>query len=294
MYAAHREGEPIPPGFALYNGLLIPLENFNQLNLGGATSVSGAGSTASDGAGSGLRKKLKLESFAGDMDESVDAWLDDTEMRFDLYKTPDDEQVPEAVLALASRAAVWGRMFIRETKVVTWRIFRNAIRRQFASEMADVLVAREMDNLAQTGSVKDYIAEHSKLCVWAPPTVDVDSACCRQIFMRNMKPYLYKLMDVGRCRTMADTYAEACNAEDKNRASNRAGQFNRDGKRSRFSNRQDNKDGPKDADRGKDKSQKTGANSKVWQSKSQPQASLYNMETGQDDVQQSGKGSGQQ
>lgn len=81
MYAAHREGGTISPGFALYNALQIHLENFKQLDLGGATSVSGAGLNASNEAGLGLRKRLKSEAFLGDMDDSVDAWLDDTEVR---------------------------------------------------------------------------------------------------------------------------------------------------------------------------------------------------------------------
>lgn len=79
--------------------------------------------------------------------------------------------------------------------------FRNDIRHQFDSEMADVLVTREMDNLAQTDSIKDHNAEHSKMRIWAPPKLDVDSLCRLQIFMRNFKSYLYKLMNMVRCRT---------------------------------------------------------------------------------------------
>lgn len=71
--------------------------------------------------------------------------------------------------------------------------------------MACILVAKEMDNLAQKDSIKDYITEHSKLCIQADPTLDVDFSCCRKIFMRKMKLYLYKLIDLGRCHTMAET-----------------------------------------------------------------------------------------
>lgn len=48
MHALYRE-DGISLGFALYNGILIPLKNFNQLNLVGVTSLSGARSTASKG-----------------------------------------------------------------------------------------------------------------------------------------------------------------------------------------------------------------------------------------------------
>lgn len=70
-------------------------------------------------------------------------------MRFNLYKNPTDEQVLEGFMALTGRAAVQGRMLICETKAVTWRILRSAIRRQFYSEMTEILVAWEINNLSE-------------------------------------------------------------------------------------------------------------------------------------------------
>ena len=45
-----------------------------------------------------------------------------------------------------------------------------------------------------------------KICRRAPSSFDVESAMVRHIFMRNMKPYLYKLMDISQCKSLADTY----------------------------------------------------------------------------------------
>lgn len=73
------------------------------------------------------------------MDRSVETWMENMEMRFNLYKAPSQKKYPEGVKALAGRVAVWGRILIRETKVITWRIFRSAIRRQFNSEMKNFL-----------------------------------------------------------------------------------------------------------------------------------------------------------
>lgn len=56
-----------------------------------------------------------------DMDKSGDAWLEDKEMHFILYRTPAYEQVPGGVLA--GRATVYRSMFLQETKVITWLIF---------------------------------------------------------------------------------------------------------------------------------------------------------------------------
>lgn len=67
------------------------------------------------------------------MDESLDTWLDDAELRSDLFKKPADDQVPEGVLALTGHATIWGGIFIWDTEKVTWQISRGIIRRQFAA-----------------------------------------------------------------------------------------------------------------------------------------------------------------
>lgn len=102
--------------------------------------------------------------------------------------------------------------------------------------MADNLIAREIDNLTHTGTVKDCITEHSKLCIQASPTLNANRPDACQMLMRRIKPYLYKINDMGCCCTMTDTYTKACNAEDKNRVSNRASQLSKDDKSSRWGN----------------------------------------------------------
>lgn len=92
------------------------------------------------------------------------------------------------------------------------------------SKFADVTIARELDSLAHSGSIKEYVEAHMKICQRAPSSFDVESAMVRHIFMRNMKPYLYKLMDISQCKSLADTYVEARNAEDKANSSGRQNQ----------------------------------------------------------------------
>lgn len=77
--------------------------------------------------------------------------------------------------------------------------FYNTIGCQFLLEMALTLFAREMKKLTQMNTIKEYIAEHAKICIQAPLTFETNVPCTLQMFMRNLNPYLYKLMNVGRC-----------------------------------------------------------------------------------------------
>lgn len=81
-------------------------------------------------------------------------------------------------------------------------------------------MTRDLDDLVQTGSIADYIKEHAQVSQKAPAVLDLESAFCRQMLMRNIKPNLYRLMNISWFKTLAETYAEARNAEDKSKAFN--------------------------------------------------------------------------
>lgn len=51
-------------------------------------------------------EELKLNAFSGDIYESVDGWLENTEMHFNLYKRAADEKAPDGVMTLTGCAAV--------------------------------------------------------------------------------------------------------------------------------------------------------------------------------------------
>lgn len=72
----------------------------------------------------------------------------------------------------------------------------------------------------ENGPSKDYGEAHMKICQRAPSNSDFGSAMVWYIFMRNMKPYLYKL-DISQCKSLADTYVEAHNTKEKSHLSSR-------------------------------------------------------------------------
>lgn len=54
-----------------------------------------------------------------------------------------------------------------------------------------------VDFLTYSGTIKDYVEAHKKICQGEPFNFDVKSALIRHIFMLNIDLYLYRLIYIG-------------------------------------------------------------------------------------------------
>jgi hypothetical protein len=283
MLVKYTPGDEIPPDMVVFNNHLIHRDDFNALNISQAVAATPSPSSVppSDSGAlvGGLKKDARLEKFSGEEAGSADGWLEDAEVRFEMFKVATDMWLPEAIAALTGPAAAWGRKFCWENRSPTWERFAEQMRAQFTSKFADITIAREFDALMQTGSVKEYVEAHMKICQRAPANFDSESAMIRHIFMRNMKPYLYKLMDIGQCKVLADTYVEARNAEDKAHSStrqNQGGDKNQGRQRGRWGD--NNKRGNPGQDQTKDPEKPKFVPKKFGGQKPQQTSQLFNTE----------------
>lgn len=72
MFEQYIEGEEIPENMVLFNGLLIPRENFNQLNIMQQAAVPPSTPKVTT---EKPYKKVNLEKVLGETDESATTWL---------------------------------------------------------------------------------------------------------------------------------------------------------------------------------------------------------------------------
>ena len=60
-----------------------------------------------------------------------------------------------------------------------------------------MMIACDLINLMQTGMVTKYVEQHMKICQKALPSLSIENAFFCQNFLQNLKPYIYKLMDLS-------------------------------------------------------------------------------------------------
>lgn len=123
--------------------------------------------------------------------------------------------VPEAILELIGPAAAWCQKFCRENRSPTWEKSSEQIHYQYTTKFADNTAARNLDSPMHVGSVKDYKEAHMKICRHTLYIIGVGSAISWHILMKNMRPHLYKLVDIRQWDFLPDNSFKALNAEDK-------------------------------------------------------------------------------
>lgn len=141
-----------------------------------------------------------------------------------MFKVAPEMWVAEAIVALISPAVVWCQKFCQENQSLTWKKFSEQICDQYTSKTSDIIILQELDSLMHTGSIKDYMETHMKICQCVSSNFNVESVMVRHNFMENMKPYLYKLMNISQCKSFINTYIKARNKEEKAHFSSRQNQ----------------------------------------------------------------------
>ena len=68
-------------------------------------------------------------------------------------------------------------------------------------------------DLYQEDFVKEYIKAHNKICHLSEILIQADQGHVFHALIRNLKPGLAKFICNKDCKTIEDTYWEACNAE---------------------------------------------------------------------------------
>lgn len=69
------------------------------------------------------------------------------------------------------------------------------MRYQYTSNLMDVTITQELDSLINVSAVKSYMEAHMKIWQRAPSNFNATYNMVQHIFMRNIKPYLYMVIE---------------------------------------------------------------------------------------------------
>ena len=221
-WALHEEGQPIPEGSVLYQGITMPLGQFNALsaaNLIGARGTAAAPQPDPNIMPGHVAQRLRVAeigSFSGLREESGLRWIRSAQTKLEQVGCDRRFWIPEIVIRLKFDAAAWAEAWHQDhPEPRNYEQFKADFLTRFEKPVHEITIAQDLKKLRQTGTLEEYTRAYEELRLRAPPTMVFDSPTTCVNYLDGLKPYITRQVDFSRCTSLQATYEEAENARGK-------------------------------------------------------------------------------
>ena len=209
----YSEGDPVPAGFTIFNGMLIPTEQFNLLSRKGIFTAPAALPQEENTVTPLMLQRLRsaqIGTFAGHCGENATMWIDNTETKFSQIGYPQELWPSEVSLRLTSIAAKFVGEWFQKNPTLNnnWAEFKKAFTEQFCLKDTDTMIAQELKKIKMTGTIEEYIAAYKDICNRTPTSMNFNDPSTRVNFYDHLKPYVMRHFNLNVCETLQDCFQE--------------------------------------------------------------------------------------
>ena len=221
-WALHKEGQPIPEGSVLYQGITMPLGQFNALSAANLIGARGPAATPQPDPNimpSHVAQRLrvaKIGSFSGMREESGLRWICSAQTKLEQVGCDCRFWIPEIAIRLKYNAAAWSEKWHQEhDKPRDYDQFKANFLAKFEKPVHEITIAQDLKKLRQSGTLEEYTRAYKELRLRAPPTMIFDSPTTCVNYINGLKSYITRQVNFSRCTSLQATYEEAKNARGK-------------------------------------------------------------------------------
>lgn len=210
-----------PRGTVIFNGLAIPVGQFNTISAaGGFRNAGGGGNADPDQMPTHVIQRLRgaeIGNFSGNAEENATQWIRSASNKLLQVDCPQRFWRSEVAIRLTQDAATWSQAWHEATPAAeqTWDAYQRDFTGHFAPADTEVRIARACKMLRQEGSIQEYIREWETLRMQAPVGMDFDTVSVRLDFFNGLKPHIIRQTDFSRANTLRGLYMEVRGAEIK-------------------------------------------------------------------------------
>lgn len=216
-------GAEIPENHVLYQNVLVPVPAFNALSSQGFFQMPSAIPRSADESimPAHVAQRLRsaaLEAFAGANDENAAAWIQSAQSKLSQIECPTRFWIAEISIRLTHDAGTWCDEWHKANEEKDWDKFKTDFLARFVMKDTALMIARNVKNLTQTGTVKELTRAYEELRLRAPPDMAFDTPATHLMYYDALKPHVMRHVNLDNVTNLQSLYREAEKAEQTSNA----------------------------------------------------------------------------